>query len=117
MKEFLPADSQELFRNRIGAIYQSVATRRFVLEYKGTFQSFSALHFSQLKNYLSSVNVEDLLTSHSLCDTEVIYLPGMDILLVMRVHELLGLKELFAASSAMQELNAILYQRIYNVLI
>ncbi len=117
MNGFLPPDSQELFRNRVGAIYQSVASRRFLLEYKGTLQSFSAPHFSQLKNHLSAINVEDLLSSHSLCDTEVIYLPGMDVLLVMRIHELIGLKELFAASSAMQELNSILYQRIYNVLL
>lgn len=117
MNNILPADSQELFRNRVGAIYQSVSSRRFLLEYKGILQSFSALHFGQLKTYLSAVDIEELLSQHSLCDTEVVYLPGMDVLLVMRVHEIIGLKELFAAASAMQELNSILYQRIYNVLI
>lgn len=117
MKEFLPSDAQELFKSRIGAVYQSAGTRRFLLEYKGTVQSFSAQHFFQLKNHLSSINLEELLESHSLCDTEVLYLPGMDILLVMRIHEILGLRELFEAATAMQELNSILYQRIYNVLI
>ena len=65
---------------------------------------------------MSSIAPESLLLNHSLCDTEVLYIPSMDVLIVMRVHELLGLKDLFTGAAAMQDLNSILYQRIYNVL-
>lgn len=115
--KMLPSDAQELFKNRVGTLYQSNVARRFYLDFQGSLQSFSAKQFNQVKSILDTVDPENVLMNHSLCDTEVVYLPSMDLLLVMRVHEILGLKDLFDGAATMLDLTAILYTRIYNVLI
>lgn len=117
MHLLLPADSQELYRNRTGAIFQSAATRKFYLEFQGRIQPFSNLHFNQLKNLLMSVEPAQLLLNHNLCDSEILFVPSMDMLLVMRVHEIIGLKDVFEGAVAMLDLHTILCQRVYSVLI
>ncbi len=113
----LPDDAKELFKNGVGALYQSASTKKFYLVFQGVVQPFNASQFSRLKSKLEGVNPESLLLSHSLCDTEVVYIPSIDVLLVMRVQEMIGLKELFAGAATMLELTSILYKRVYNVLI
>jgi hypothetical protein len=46
-----------------------------------------------------------------------VYITSIDVLLVMRVQEMIGLKDLFAGAATMLELTSILYKRVYNVLI
>jgi len=117
MTLMLPNDAQELFKNGVGTLYQSASTRQFYLVFQGVTQAFNAIQFSRLKARLAAVQPEELLLSQTLCDTEVVYLPSIDVLLVMRVQEMIGLKDLFTGAATMLELTAILYQRVYNVLI
>jgi hypothetical protein len=109
---------KEIFRTDGGCIYQDDQRSCFILEYGGYATSLSVTCFFCLKKQIDRVDIDAMLHDTSAeSDIAIISPHGCDRFFALTVAELLDIRELFAGTRVMLELNSILQTRIYTTVL
>lgn len=108
----------EVYRNSAGHIYQCDETSTIWLDFQGKKTPLRYFGFLAVKRQVDKVDVESMFDDTTKGgDLEIINVRGCDRCFVVNLKELIGLKELLSGAKVMLDLNSIIHERLYNVLI
>lgn len=106
--------TREVYRNRLGCIYQDDQQNCYLLEYNGYATSLSVNCFFHIKKQIDQVDIAAVINDPSPeADITIIAPHSCDRVFVLTLAELLEIKELFAGARVMLDLNSIVQERIY----
>ena len=101
-----------------GKIVQSDNENCYYFHFKGNSYRLPVCAMIAFKTKLDAIKIEDLLLSDAKgSDLEIIPLCNKEHLLVLTLDEIIELKDLFAGSLVLLELNSIVHQRITRALV
>ncbi|WP_299452122.1 DUF6686 family protein [uncultured Microscilla sp.] len=118
MKQNIPNHFIEVYQTPNGAVYQSNKDRCFWVEFNGAMTSYKVLCFYKFKKAVDNIDL-DLMANNSdaVYDYEIIAPCSCERCYVLTLTEIAELKELLSGAKVMLELNSILYERLYSVLV
>ena len=106
--------AKEVYRNRLGCIYQDDRHKCYILEYNGHTTTLSVNCFFHLKKQFDQIDIAAVVNNLSLsADITIIAPHSCDRVFALTLSELLEIKDLFAGARVMLELNSIVQERIY----
>ncbi|MFT4833520.1 MAG: hypothetical protein ACJA2C_000767 [Marinoscillum sp.] len=100
-----------VFATQHSAILQDDNSASFLLKIGDVTYVLNRFGFASFRRKIKEINLVDMIaTEHS--DVEILFLPEMDKFIILDIHQLIELKELFAGACAMLELNAFIHKGI-----
>ncbi|SFH19332.1 hypothetical protein [Pedobacter insulae] len=121
MQQTLPIPSAvftEVFSTHNGAIYQSDSENCWYIDFAGKLARFDYRNLLKLKKAVYQIDIEDLLlNSTKSADLEIIFICACDHCYVLSLIQIIKLKELLQGTFTMLELNHIIYDRLYRIII
>ena len=113
----LEATQHEVFRTKSGVIFQSDKERCLYLQFSGKKAKFKYPCLLRLKKAVESINVENMLINPDASDVEIISLNGCDHCYVLSALEVIALKELLQGAFVMFQLNNIIKDCLYRLVV
>lgn len=109
---------KEIFRTANGCVYQCDQKRCFEVDFGGYLTEYKFPCFFALKKLVDRIDLEEMAMnpSHS-SDIEIISPCGSERCYVLTLPELIEFKELLAGARVMLQLNSILHERLYRVVV
>jgi len=105
----------EVFATKHGAVYQDDASRRWQVDFAGKSASFDYRNLLKLRKGIYNIDVEDrLLNDAQSPDVEIIFICASEHCYVLRLVQVIALKELLEGAFVMLELNQIIHNRLYR---
>lgn len=92
-------------------VFQDDRSGHVILDFYGDLISFRLCEFVSFKRKMLQLDLVKLFDSHT-PDQELIYLPHCDRFLLLSIHQILELREVFMGAYAMLELNSLIHSRI-----
>ncbi len=100
-----------LFQTSNASISQCDAQGKYILSYAHDQIVFRACELISFRQKIQKIDLTQLLDSDT-PDIEIISMPHCDRLFVFNIHEILELKDLFAGTFVMLELNSMIHKEI-----
>jgi hypothetical protein len=113
----IPKDSIEVFRTEKGCVYQSDALNSFFIEFGGKVTAHKTVCFLKLKGILDNINLAQRISCTESADCEIIKMGKCEKYYVLTLCELVAFKELISGAKVMLELNGIIRERLYCLLV
>ncbi|MEQ9424384.1 MAG: hypothetical protein RJQ09_08215 [Cyclobacteriaceae bacterium] len=108
----------EVYRNEVGVVYQCDETSTIWIDFQGKMTPLKYFSFLALKRKVDHIDVVSMFNDTGKGgDLEIINARGCERCFVVTLKELIGLKDLLEGSRVMLDLNSIIHERLFNVLI
>jgi len=109
---------EEVFSNSKGAIYQSDSESCWYIDFAGKLARFDYRNLLKLKKAVYQMDIEELLLNSTKApDLEIIFICACDHCYVLSLLQIIELKELLQGTFVMLELNHILFDRLYRIVV
>jgi len=108
----------DVFSTTQGAIYQCDEERCWYVDFAGKVAKFDYRCLLKLKKAVYNVDIEQkLLTSSKDADVEIIFICACDHCYILSLLQIIALKELMEGTFVMLQLNSILQDKLYRIVI
>jgi hypothetical protein len=108
----------EVYTTKAGGIYQSDSESCWYIDFAGKLNRFDYRCLLKLKKAVYNIDVDAiLLKSGKSADIEIVFICACDHSYVLTVLEIIALKELISGAFTMLELNHIIYDRLYRLVV
>ena len=115
--KYLETDQHEVFRTKSGVIFQSDSERCLYIDFAGKKAKFRYPCLLRFKRAIESVNVENMLINPEASDLEIISISGCEHCYVLSALEIIALKELLQGAFVMFQLNHIIKDCLYRLVV
>lgn len=107
----------EVFRTNSGAVFQSDKERCLYVDFAGKKAKFKYACLLRLKRALEAVSVEEMLINPAGSDIEIISISGCDHFYILTPVEIIEFRELMKGTFAMFQLNLIIKDCLYRLVV
>jgi hypothetical protein len=108
----------DVFSTKQGAVYQSDAERCWYVDFAGKVARFDYRCLLKLKKAVYNVDIEaKLLQTSKDPDVEIIFICACDHTYILTLMQIIALKELMEGTFVMLQLNSILQDRLYRLVV
>ncbi len=108
---------EEIFVNEQGKIYQCMSKRKIVFVFQNKIEYLRINDFFTLQKLVNNIDVELMLLDNALADIEIISPIFFENVFIVSIPEIMALKDLLEGASIMLELQSIIYERLYSVIV
>ena len=115
--KYLESEQHEVFRTKSGAIFQSDKERCLFVDFAGKKAKFKYPCLLRFKKAVEFVNVENMLINPEASDLEIISISGCEHCYVLSALEIIALKELLQGTFVMFQLNHIIKDCLYRLVV
>ena len=116
-QKHLGSEHHEVFRTKSGVVFQSDKERCLYLEFSGKKAKFKYPCLLRLKKTVESLNVENMLINPQASDIEIVSISGCEHCYVLSALEIIALKELLQGAFVMFQLNHIIKDCLYRLVV
>jgi len=111
-----PQTMTEVFKTKVGGIYQFDAERCWYVDFAGKMAKFDYRNLLKLRKAVYNVDIEGILLDSSKSpDVEIIFICACDHCYVLTLMQIISLKEILEGTFVMLELNNIIHDRLYRI--
>jgi len=108
----------EVFTTTTGSVYQHDAERCWYIDFAGKLVRFDYRNLLKLKQSIYRVDIEELLLDNSKKpDIELVFICACNHCYILNLLQIISLKELLEGAFAMLELNQIIQDRLFRMVI
>lgn len=113
-----PIHFEEVFSTGKGSIYQSDSESCWYIDFAGKLARFDYRNLLKLKKAVYNIDIENiLLTSDKSADVEIIFICACDHCYVLSLLQVIALKELLQGTFVMLDLNHIIQDRLFRLIV
>ena len=111
-------DFHEVFRTNTGGVYQSDRENCLYLDFGGKFARFEYSTLLKLRNTIQNINIDNMLLNPGrMADIEIVSVSQSDHYYILSALEILALKELLQGTFVMFQLNNIIKDSLYRLVV
>src|ERR1700760_4229987 len=111
-----PQTMTEVFKTKVGGIYQFDAERCWYVDFAGKMAKFDYRNLLKLRKAVYNVDIEGILLDNSKSpDVEIIFICACDHCYVLTLLQIIALKEILEGTFVMLELNNIIHDRLHRI--
>lgn len=109
---------EEIFLNEKGGIYQCSAQRKIVFVFQDKVEYLRINDFFSLQKMIAKIDVEKMLLDTSFAsEIEILSPVFFQHFFILSITDILALQDLLEGAMVMLELQTILYERLYSMIV
>jgi hypothetical protein len=108
---------EEIFVCNENAIYQCNSKRKIVFVFQNKVEYLRINDFFSLCQWIENYDIMPMLSVETTAEIEILYPSFFENIFILNLQELLQLKNLLEGAKTMLELQSILYERLYSVIV
>lgn len=109
---------EEIFVNEQGSIYQCSSQRKIVFVFQDKVEYLRINDFFRLQKLVATIDVEKMLLATSLSsEIEILSPIFFEHFFILSIVDVLALQDLLEGAIVMLELQTIIYERLYSVIV